>query len=80
MMVAIPTRMANEKNFEGLVILYHTAAAVNNAAKLHAEKCPMVNTGRKGRGVVRLIATDVAGAVEDFEGRGFPVKRCKCCK
>lgn len=66
-------------SYDGLVLLFATAADPSRAARLHAVGCPMVRTGGKGKST-RVITTDLAYNVEDLNERGYPVKRCKCCK
>lgn len=67
------------ESFDGLVLLFHTAAKPERAARLHRADCPMVRTSKRG-GVVRAIREDLAYEVADLTERGFPVLRCKCCK
>lgn len=71
----------NAPNGSAIILLFHTAAPVERAARLHSADCNMVNTAKtRGMRVVHLIDTDVEEAVADLEDRGFPCKRCKCCK
>jgi hypothetical protein len=64
----------------GLVILFNNCADPSRAARLHAPSCAMVNTAKGRRGKVSIVTDDIAENVEDLNERGFPVKRCKCCK
>lgn len=67
------------ESFDGLVLLFHTAADPSRAARLHSKDCAMVNTSRGRRGIVKRIETDLTDVVADLNDSGYPVKRCKCC-
>jgi hypothetical protein len=63
-----------------LVLLFHKAADAKNAARVHHDACPMINTAKpKGRGVV-VACEATKEAIDDLNERGFPVKACKCVK
>lgn len=63
-----------------MVLLFHTATDPSRAARLHDSKCLMVNTAKRRRGIVKFIMGDLDDDIADLNGRGYPVKRCKCCK
>lgn len=67
------------QDFTGLVLLFNTCADPSRAARLHAANCPMLNTAKRGR-KAHATSDDLPGQVSDLEERGYPVKRCKCCK
>jgi hypothetical protein len=67
------------ETLEGLVLLFHLATDPARAARLHARACPMVNTSKTNRGVVRRLDADLT-VIADLEDMGFPVKRCRCCR
>lgn len=72
---------ATKDMYSGLVLLFNTCADSSRAARLHATSCPMVNTSKGGGKVKASTDTaEIAIEVADLEGRGFPVKRCKCCR
>jgi hypothetical protein len=66
-----------------LVLLFNTVARAELAARIHSSGCTMVlNTAsRKGRRtpVIAMRNFDEAD-VADLNERGYPVKRCGCCK
>jgi hypothetical protein len=64
--------------FAGLTLLFYTAAPVGRTAQLHASTCSMVRAADGRR--VRKIAEGLEAVVADLIDRGFPVKRCKCCR
>jgi hypothetical protein len=62
----------------GLTLLFNTAAPVSRTAQLHASTCSMVRTANGMR--IRKITEDLEAVVADLIDRGFPVRRCKCCR
>jgi len=70
-----------------LVLLFSTTKPANVAARIHAADCAMVNTsGRKvipqrfENGVDPETGDTLVEVEADLEERGYPVKRCKCCR
>lgn len=65
------------------MLLFNNAAHPNRAARIHAAHCPLaINTAsRKGRRTAVQAITDFdQEMIDDLDARGFPVKRCRCCK
>lgn len=64
-----------------LVLLFNT---VKDTARVHVQDCPMVNTAKGSKRIVRLVTydsvEDLQEDIVDLEERGFPVKFCKCTK
>lgn len=61
------------------VLLFNKCAARCDAARVHADSCPMVAAARHSRGRVAVIEGEaVAPEVKDLIARQWPVKRCKC--
>lgn len=66
------------KTTAGAVLLFNTRKGAKDAARLHAESCPMVST--RGRRVIAVYGDELKHEVADLEDRGFTVTRCKCLK
>jgi len=60
------------------VLLLHTAAAPERAARLHDATCPMLRTAKRGGVIKRIEAT--ADVIDDLNERGYQVKSCKCMR
>jgi hypothetical protein len=62
------------------VLLFNNCAASHNAARVHADTCPLVAAARKSRHRVAVIEGDLTADIADLNERQFPVKFCKCLK